>query len=154
MALLQSAEPISDELVIRLGARTVALGAETDLGVKVYRGRRYVDDTMIPCCVLLEGQDEPERKNVRATYEIVRPYAALAYLPCDPDHPNVAGHAGIRDMKRAIFQGAGRDANTLDGKVAEVVYVGSAIGPRADGAAFVVATVEFSVRYVEDLLAP
>lgn len=154
MALLQSAEPISDELVTRLESRTVALGAETDLGVKVYRGRRYVDDTMIPCCVLLEGQDEPERKNVRATYEIVRPYAALAYLPCDPDHPNVAGHAGIRDLKRAVFAGLGRETGTLDGRVAEVRYEGSAIGPRADGAAFVVATVEFSVRYVEDLLSP
>lgn len=153
MALLQSAELISDELVARLETLTVALGAETDLGVKVYRGRRYVDDTMIPCAVLLEGQDEPERKNVRTAYEIVRPYAALAYLPCDPDHPNVAGHAGIRDLKRKLF--ASTDGKgTLDGKVAEVSYLGSAVGPRGDGAAFVVATVEFAVRYVEDLVNP
>lgn len=154
MTLLNQAEAISDEIVARLEKCTQANGAETDLGLKVYRGRRYVDDSMIPCAVLLEGQDEPATKRLRATYEIDRPYAALAYLPCDADHPNVAGHAGIRDIKRVIFAGSGRELATLDGKVAEVTYAGSAIGPRADGASFVVATVEFSIRYVENLLDP
>lgn len=152
MALLQSAEPISEELVTRLETRTVALGAETNLGVKVYRGRRYVDDSMIPCCVLLEGQDEPQERNVRTQYELLRSYAALAYLPCDPDHPNVAGHAAIRDLKRAIFGGDSK--STLGGKVKEAEYTGSAIGPRADGASYVVATLEFQIRYVEDLANP
>lgn len=154
MTLLTSGEAISDQIVVRLDKLTTTQGAETDLGLRVYRGRRYVDDSMIPCCVLIEGQDEPEQKGKRGVYEIRRPYAALAYLPCDPDHPNVAGHAGIRDLKRAIFGGTGRDTATLDGQVASVEYEGSAIGPRADGAAFVVATVEFAVKYVENLLEP
>lgn len=154
MSVFTRAEEISDEIAARLALRTIALGAETDLGVKVYQGRKFVDDSMIPCVAVIDGGDAPDKANVLGDYDVTQSYAIVAYLPCDPDHPNRAAHAGIRDIKKALFNGTGRGVVTFGGKVKEVQYLGREIGPRADGAAFVVAMVEVAVRYVENVAAP
>jgi hypothetical protein len=154
MSLYQSAEDIGAEIGTRLATRTVALGAETDLGAKVHLGRRHIDDTMIPCCVVVEGDDVPERTNVKTAVHLQQRYVLFAYVPCDPSNPNTAAHAAIRDMKRAIFTTGGAPDNKLGGKVREVEYLGRDIGPRADGAAFVLAAVEIGVEYVENLATP
>jgi hypothetical protein len=148
------AEDIGTDLGARLAACTVALGAETNLGAKVYRGRRHVDDTMIPCSVVIEGDDVPGRSNVRTDVQLSQRYVLFAYVPCDPDNPNDAAHAAIRDMKRALFNTAGQPDNKLGGKVREIEYLGRDIGPRSDGAAFVLAAIEVGVEYVENLANP
>lgn len=153
-ASLHAAEDIGTELSARLQACTVALGAETDLGVKVYRGRRHVDDSMIPCCVVIEGDDVPARVSVGTRYNLDQRYVLFAYVPCDPDNPNDAAHAAIRDMKRALFNTDGQPDVKLGGKVKEIDYLGRDIGPRADGAAFVLAAIEVGVTYVENVAAP
>lgn len=156
MALLQTAEAIGLEISTRLATRTVALGAETDLGAQVFRGRRIVDDDQIPCTTLIEGSDEIEENESQRTLEarIKQTYVALAYIPCDPVNPNDAAHAAIRDMKRALFTTAGVPDRTLGSKVKRVHYRGRDIGPRADGAAFVVASLEVAVEFVENLATP
>lgn len=153
-ASLHAAEDIGTELSARLQACTVALGAETDLGVKVYRGRRHVDDSMIPCCVVIEGDDVPARVSVGTRYNLDQRYVLFAYVPCDPDNPNDAAHAAIRDMKRALFNTDGQPDVKLGGKVREIEYLGRDIGPRADGAAFVLAAIEVGVSYVENVAQP
>lgn len=154
MTLLHSAEGIGVELTARLEACTVAQGAETDLGAKVYRGRRHVDDSMIPCSVVIEGPDLPERGNVRTDYKLEQHYVLIAYVPCDADNPNDAAHAAIRDMKRAVFNTGGKPDSNLGGKVRECVYKGRDFGPRADGSSFVLAAIEIGVQYVENVSAP
>lgn len=156
MTLLQSAADIGLEISTRLATRTVALGAETDLGVAVFRGRRVVDDDQVPCVAIIEGNDEVEEGDSRRTLDarITQHYVMLAYVPCDPANPNDAAHAAIRDMKRALFTTAGQPDRTMGGTVKRVRYRGRDIGPRADGAAFVVASVEVSVEFVEDLANP
>ena len=149
-----TAEAISDAIVSRLETRTKALGAETDLGLKVYRGRRHVDDTMLPCCVLIEGDDLPSRESRRTEYKLDQRYVVFAYVPCDANDPNIAAHAAIRDLKRAIFTSAGKPDFRLGGLVRDVEYLGRDIGPRGDGAAFVLAAIEVAVEYVEDLASP
>lgn len=151
---LHSAEAVGAELSARLATRTVAQGAETNLGAKVYRGRRHVDDTMIPCCVVIEGDDVPARVSVGTRYSLDQRYVLFAYVPCDPDNPNDAAHAAIRDMKRAVFVSGGQPDVKLGGKVKEVEYLGRDIGPRADGASFVLAAVEIGVSYVENVAEP
>jgi hypothetical protein len=153
-ASLHSAEAVGTELSTRLAACTTALGAETDLGAKVYRGRRHVDDTMIPCCVVIEGDDVPARGNVKTDYRLDQRYVLFAYVPCDPDHPNDAAHAAIRDMKRALFNTNGVPDSKLGGKARDVEYLGRDIGPRADGAAFVLAALEVGVEYAENVANP
>lgn len=154
MSIYQRAEDIGEELKARLATRTIAQGAETDLGAKVYLGRRHVDDTMIPCSVVIEGDDVPARGNVKTAVQLDQRYVIFAYVPCDPNNPNTAAHKAIRDMKRALFNTAGVPDNTLGRKVREVAYLGRDIGPRSDGAAFVLAAIEVGVEYVEHLSNP
>lgn len=150
-ASLHRAEDVAAAIKARVLTRTKAQGAETDLGTKVYQGRRKIDDDMIPCCAIIEADDSTARtRSMRAEYDVEQRYVLFAYVLCDPDNPNVAAHAAIRDLKRAVLGGDGR----LGGLVRQVTYVGRDIGPRADGAAFVVAAIEFTVSYVEHMDAP
>lgn len=153
---LHSAEDIGKEISARLEACTIALGAETDLGRVVFRGRRVIDDDQIPCTAILEGQDDVEENDGsrEAKAKIKQDYVLLMYLPCDPKNPNDAAHKGLRDAKRALFSTAGKADRTLGGKVSRVRYRGRDIGPRGDGSAFVVAALEVNIEFVEDLSAP
>lgn len=154
VASLHRAEDVAAEIKARIATRTVALGAETNLGATIFQGRRHVDDSMPPCVTIIEAEDTPGRVNVRDEYEVQQRYVLFAYVPCDPSNPNVAAHAAIRDMKRALFTTAGKSDVRWGGKIRSIEYIGRDIGPRADGAAFVVAAVEIVVTYVERLSNP
>jgi hypothetical protein len=154
MTLLTRAEDVAAQIATRLATRTIALGAETDLGVSIYHGRRHVDDEMIPCSVIIEADDTPDDRTVLTSVSVGQRYVLFAYVPCDPLHPNVAAHKAIRDMKRAIFTTNGKPDRWWGQTIRGVKYLGRDIGPRADGAAFVLAAVEIEVSYVEDLTQP
>jgi len=109
---------------------------------------------MIPCAVLLEGDDVPDRANVVTSYNLVQRYVLLAYVPCELDHPNRAAHAAIRDMKRAMFLTGGKPDPYWGRSIKSIEYLGRDIGPRADGEKFVLAIIEVAVTYVENLAAP
>lgn len=132
----------------RLATRTVALGAETNLGATVHRGRRKIMDEDMPCCVVVEGAENSKGQAGRgATVKVELPIALHAYVPCDPNNPNLAGLAARRDMKRALFTG--------DPAITRLItYHGADVAPRADGAAFVLSVIEVSVEVVEDLANP
>lgn len=145
------AQDVAQELYTRLTAVSVANGYETDIGLKVFRGRRNIDEGSPPCSSLIEGEDTSiDRAGRTPTCLISQRYVFVAYVPCTADNPNDAAHAAIRDMKRAIFGKDGR----LDGKVHKVTYRGRDIGPRADGVNIVMAVVEIEVEYVENLAEP
>lgn len=154
MTIYQRAEDIGEDIGTRLAACTVALGRETNLGATVHLGRRHIDDTMIPCCVVIEGDDVVARGNVKTAVKLTQRYVIFAYVPCDPNNPNTAAHAALRDMKRVLFNTNGAPDNTLGGKVREIEYLGRDIGPRSDGASFVLAAIEVGVEYVENLSTP
>lgn len=138
-------DAIGAALKVALETVTVAQGAETDLGVVVHRGRRSIDPEQMPCCVLVEGGAEPqERRGGRngAQYVMRAEYAAHAYVPCDPDNPNVAGHAAIRDLLKALF----RDT-TLGGRLTDLSFVATDILPHVHGQAFVLVIVEFRAGF-------
>lgn len=152
---LHIAQAIGDEIRTRVAACTVAQGAETDLGATVFRGRRAVSDDMIPCVSIIEGDDHPSReRGPGVTAKLDQRYVLYAYVRCDANDPNVAAHAAIRDLKRAIFTTGGKPDQRLGGKVMRCDYLGRDIGPRGDGANFVLAVIEISVQYAEDLANP
>lgn len=152
---LHRAEDVAAALLTRVLKCTIAQGAETDLGLRVFQGRRHIDDSMPPCATILEAEDTPARgRGVRGEYEIAQRYVLFAYVPCDPNNPNLAAHAAIRDMKRCLFTTDGKLDTRLGGALVSLDYVGRDIGPRADGAAFVVAAVEVVATYVERLNEP
>jgi hypothetical protein len=154
MSMIRTGEALAAEVARRVALCTVAQGAETDLGLTVYDGRRKVSDDMLPCAVIIEGVDKPGRVTVGTQIEQHQQYVIYAYVPCDPSAPNVQARQAIRDLKRAIFTTAGKADPTWSRTVRLVTYLGKDIGPRADGAAFVLAAVEFAVEFVEDLAAP
>ncbi len=154
MTILQRAEDIAAELKRRVSLCTIAQGAETNLAATVFQGRRHVDDTMIPCVTIIEADDTPDRERVGTQYEIQQRFVVFAYVPCDPSNPNVAAHAAIRDLKRAVFLTDGKPDARWGKLVHEVRYLGRDIGPRADGASFVIGAIEVMVKWVEDVAAP
>lgn len=151
MSVINKASDIALELSTRLSNITKANGYETDIGLKVFRGRRNIPDEAVPCAMLIEGNDQiSSRPGKLATVEVVQGYVLGGYVPCDPNNPNDAAHALIRDLKKAVF----KDGGNLGGKVYKVNYTGRDIGPRTDGIAIVMAIIEITVNYVEDLQNP
>lgn len=151
MTTLHQADQVATELDTRLKRITVANGFNSDIGLRVLRGRRRIDDGQVPCAVLVEGPDTPVSGPGRmASAEITQSYVLIAYHECDPDHPNDKGHELIKDLKRAIFA----DGTTLANQVQRVHYRGRDIGPRGDGVGIVCATIEIDVNFIEDLTNP
>lgn len=150
----QTAGEIAGYLDTALKTISKANGFETDIGTRVLRGRRAVHDDLVPCAVLIEGDDRVTQAETRksATAKIKQDYMLIGYSPCDADNPNDEGHKVIRDLKKVIFGGS--NGTTLDGKVTLVEYKGRDIGPRADGRAIVMALIQVSIDYVEKLDQP
>lgn len=154
IATIRTAEDLAAEVKRRVALCTVAQGAETNLGAAVSEGRRQVSEDMIPCSTIIEAPDAPKWSQTGVLYETSQRFVVYAWVTCAAAHPNVAARAAIRDLKRALFTTAGRADPTWGRRVRLVQYLGKDIGPRADGASFVVAAIEFEVEFVEDLSAP
>ena len=152
--VLQTGEALAAEVLRRVALCTVAQGAETDLGAQVFEGRRKVEPDMMPCTSVIEADDTPSHSGGATRIENTQRFVIYAYLPCDPAHPNREARKAIRDLKRALFFTDGRRSTDWGRTVRGVKYLGKDIGPRPDGQAFVVAAVEFSVDFIEDLSAP
>ena len=154
MTLYLKSEDVADGLAQRVEQISIANGYETDIGLKLQRGRRRMPaDDEPPLVQLVEGGDEISDESGRgagARIKVTQTYVFDAFDRCDPDNPNVQAHKMIRDLKRAIFA----DGRTLGGKVYEVKYLGKDIGPRPDGAGLVQARIMVSVSFAEDLSNP
>lgn len=148
---MSTANDIALALHARLAEIRTANGYETDAGALVYRGRRRLDPSKMPCCVIIEMPDsvrdqQPRRAALSAVFVLE------GHAQCDPDNPNDVGHQLVADIKRAVFRAPLQYA---DGKpVLSVDYVKRTIAPREDGLAVVSAGVEIKVDYVEQLGEP
>jgi hypothetical protein len=102
---------------------------------------------MVPCSVIIEGEDRPGDNVGREEIKITQNYVLGGYVRCDPDHPNDAAHLVIKDIKKVLFGQGPR----LGGLVRSISYTGRDIGPRADGVPIVFAVVHVSIEYAECL---
>ena len=138
-----------------------ANGYETDIGLnRVFRGKRKIDDTHVPCAVIIEGEDKPGGTQGAVSQQITQSYVLGGYEACDPDHPNDTAHQIIADIKKAVFSVVNptraeeiSGSTTFGGRVKSVTYVGRDIGPRTDGGPIVFAVVHIDVVFVEQLTA-
>ena len=144
---LTKASDIAEYLTTLMETIKVADGFHTDIGLTVFRGRRKVDDDMVPCGVLIEGEDRPGDNVGREAIKIDQDYVLGGYVTCDPDNPNDAAHKVIKDIKKAVFGQGPR----LGGRVTSVKYQGRDIGPRSDGVAIVFAVVHITITFAETL---
>ena len=150
---MTKAAQIAATLCTRLEAITQATGYATDAGLKVFRGKRHIDPTDLPCLILVENDDQAQTQNTTpsAVQAKVRAnYTVEAHSACDPNHPNDIAHDLIGDIKHALFAAD----LLLDNKLTALTYTGRTITPREAGLALVVASVSFSADYVEDLRNP
>lgn len=139
-------DDIAADLAARIAGITVANGYRTDIGSTVFAGRRRLDDSHMPCAVIVEGEDTPTAQQP-GKVRIEARYAVEGVAACDPDDPNDVGRAIVADIKQAIWGGD----ITFGRRVVSIDYRGRTIAPREDGAAMVSAAVEFSLSFAETL---
>lgn len=141
------ASDIAEYLTTLLAGVTIANGYHTDIGLRVFRGKRSKVEEQIPCAVLIEGEDHPGESAGRESIKIVQDYVVGGYVACDPDNPNDAAHLVLKDIKKVLFQQGPRMGN----RVTNISYSGRDIGPRPDGVAIVFAVVHISITFAETL---
>lgn len=142
------ADTLAAELHARISTITIANGFNTDIGLHVLQGRRRLDESHIPCAVIVEGEDQPASQ-MPGKVKVVARYAVEGVAACDPDNPNAVGRAIVADIKKAIWGGD----ITFGRQVVAIEYLGRTIAPREDGLETVSAAVEFSLAYAETLAA-
>lgn len=146
---MSSASDIALALSARAATITIANGFATDIGARVFRGKRRLAEEDTPCVVLFEGADRIDDRSTKHV-KVSQRYSLEGHDACDPDNPNDRAHEMIADMKRAIFSGD----RTLGRTVKGIEYAGRTIGTREDGISLVFATIEFDVVFSEDITAP
>lgn len=139
---------------------TKANGYETDIGLKVFRGKRKVDVSSTPCAVLLEGDDSVGTQQGDGGQVVTQSYVLGGYAPCDIDNPNDVAHQIISDLKKAVFRRVDltkvesiQGTTSFGGRVKNVVYAGRNIGPMGDSSAVVFGVIHIDVTFVERLHA-
>jgi hypothetical protein len=145
------ANDIAMALHARLSEITTANGFETNAGSRVLRGRRRLDQSKLPCCVIIELPDSVKDQQTRRV-SITAPYVLEAHAQCDPDNPNDVGHKLVADIKRAVFSAPLKYGD--DKPLLALKYVRRTIAPRDDGTDVVAVAVEVSAEYVEQLANP
>lgn len=146
---------IANDIALAISARIATIkkvnGFSTDIGLKVMRGRKRLDPTMLPCAVLIE-RDDQVLDSRPGQVKVSQPFIIEGHAACDPDNPNDVGHQIIADIKKALF---GEKFTYASGKqVVDVKYKGRSIAPREDGIEVVGAAVEVVVEFVEQLSNP
>lgn len=151
-AVFTKAGDVAAELSARLERIEIANDFETDIGLRVRRGKLSIPaPEEIPCIRLVEGDDNVVEQLGRQTvFKLEQQYVLLAFDACDAENPNDKAHAMVRDLKRAVFG----DGAALGGKVVKVAYVGRDLAPRKDGSNTVSVAVHIRVTFVEDVSKP
>ena len=130
----------------RLGQILVSNGFRSDIGCRVFRGRRKIDPDQIPCVVIV-GSDDSVLAQKRGEVSLSESYIIEAHSLCDPDNPNDSALDMIADIKRAMWGGD----KSFGGLVRNLEYTNRIISPRDDGSALVSAGVELSADFSETL---
>lgn len=147
------AAALANKLSDKLAQITTANGFRTNIGERVYRGRRNLDTTNIPCVTIYEGEDRVEGEAMREV-TISQLYVLEGHAACDVNHPNDRAHEIIADLKEALFKGVTVTTRPLDGLAKKLTYKNRIISPREDGQAFITGAVIIEVFFVEDLTSP
>ena len=146
---------VANDIALAVAARAaniqIANGFETDIGLKVLRGRRRLDKTHLPCVVVIERDDQVlDTRN--ASVKLSQPFVIEGHMVCDPDNPNDTAHKIIADIKQVMF--GDRLTYGADQRLLPIKYVGRSIAVREDGIEVVSAAVEIAVEYVDALATP
>jgi len=148
------ANDIAIAITTRLQGITTAGGYTTNIGLKVMRGRKRLDESHLPCIVIIERPDKPDKQSGQRdpSVKVTQNYVLEGHAACDPDNPNDTGHEIIADLKKAIWKE--KITYGMAQRVIAVNYEGKTISAREDGIAVVSAAIEISVEFAEQLSNP
>lgn len=155
---MSKANDIAAALAARLATIRTANGYATDAGQHVYRGAIGIAEENAPFSAIIEQEDQVEDQRIkdRSTgadpidADLLLPFDIVAFAPCDPDNPAIAGHALVADIKRAVFGGD----LTWGGLATHTRYIGRSIPPRTAGSTLVEVRVSIRIGCVENLADP
>lgn len=157
MSTPSKAAHIAAAVATRLATITRANGYNTDAGLHVWRGRTAIDTAELPSLTLFEQEDQVEAQRIidspaptSIDTNLLLPLIIEGSAVCDPDHPNVTGHALVADIKRALFSADLK----WGGLATHTRYLGRTLGPREGGDDIVTVTVQIRIGYTEDLAKP
>lgn len=135
----------------RIADITVANGYNTDIGLRVYRGRMSLNTKDLPCAVMVEDADSVlETKGTKV--RVKQRYIIEGHDNCDPEQPNDKAHEILQDIKKAIFGGDLSFEGAL--RPNDIEYAGRSISAREDGTSICAASVDIDVTFVEELTDP
>jgi hypothetical protein len=137
----------------RLATITTANGFLTNIGNTVFRGKRAIDESEVPCITLVEGNDHP-KSQTRKSLQLTQTYFFEAHDVCDADHPNDKAHDMLEDLMAVVFSGGDSAFTVLNGLVKSIEYKGRTIGAREDGGTTVFAAIQIDVEYAQTLGRP
>lgn len=145
------AADIAALVAARVATIKVVNGFNTDIGLRVFRGRMSLNVKDLPCVILVEEADTVEE--VKGTkVRLTQRYVIEGHDNCDPEHPNDRAHLILKDIKRAIFGGDLSFNGAL--RPNDLAYAGRSIAAREDGTSICAASIEIDLTYVEDLADP
>lgn len=148
---MSKASTLAQKVSDRVSTISIANGYSTDIGLRVFRGRANLVPEELPCIVIVEGEDEIQDTK-KTEVKVRQSYQIEGHSECDPLHPNDTAHLILADLKKSVF---GVDPS-FDGAVrpSELEYGGRQIGVREDGTAFVSASINIRITFVENLAEP
>ncbi len=152
---MSKASELAAAVFARVSSITIANGYSTDIGLKVYRGKKTADAVEAPLAFIVEGDDDAlDQKGIEARVKIQ--YAIEGHTACDPENPNDAVHAIVADLKRAIFGGDRTYGGIVRGNNGgnSIEYKGRVVGEREEGASIVGAAILVSFEIMENLANP
>lgn len=152
---MSKAKQLAAVIYDRITQISVANGYLTNIGAKVFRGKRTADEKDVPMSFIVEGDDEPLSQQGNEV-RIAIPFAVEGHDVCDPDNPNDKVHDIVSDLKRAIFGGDRTFGGLVRGNNGgqSLQYMGRTIGEREDGATVVGAAILFKAEILENLSNP
>lgn len=142
------AKKVEQAFAARLSLILTGSGFRTDIGSRVFRGRRKIDPDQIPCVVIVGGDDTITAQK-RGEVLLDQRYIIEAHCTCDPDNPNDAALDMIADIKRVMW--GKEEDKSFGGLVKDLNYSGRIISPREDGSSLVAAGVELTASFSETL---
>ena len=151
---MSTANDIAIAVTARLQDITTTNGYQTNIGLRVMRGRKRLEESHLPCAVIIERPDKADRQSGQRdpSVKVTQNFVIEGHAVCDADNPNDVGHQMVADIKRAIWHEKLTYGATQ--KVIAVNYEGKTLGPREDGISVASAAVEISVEFVESLASP
>lgn len=150
---MSKASDVALALTAVLQTITTVNGFNTNIGLRVFRGRGAFEPDEMPLTILVEAEDRVEDQK-RSQVKIAQRYIAEGHDNCDPLNPNDKAHLMLADLKRAVFAYSETIDPLGNGLIKSIKYIGRTIAPRPDGQAFVSASIEFECVFVEDLKNP